>query len=599
MSLLSRFGGFLTLGKDVNKVQGDDLQQAEGIVSSLLPELTIDTPDKELLKLKKQWTKAWERDQGVLHQKQKDVERYWRGRQRDGFFDNDDSVGLITDQSGLGFTHAKVDNLIFEALETFLPQATRKNPEPIVTTDETPEGKELADKVRKMLISLSDTLVFKLKLKSVVRNWALYYLGVVKVGWDFIENEITMVVLRPQKFILDPHATITEKGVYTGEYIGEFRQDTAEKLIERFPKKEDFIKRFVDDNLGTKIQYVEWWANNGRILFWTLKDEILNKTLNPHWNYEDERTVTDEFGVESVESFTPDNHFRTPQIPYTFLSVFNLGKRPYDETSLIEQNLGNQDLITKRYRQIDRNVDGMNGGWAISGEKSGITKEQAASAIRAFREGRGVWIPQGSVQDAVQNITGQGLPADVFNNLQDGRNQLRNIFGVSGSTPEGTKQEQTVRGKIIVAQQDQSRIGGGVSEYLEQFSDRVYNWFVQLMYVYYDEEHIGSVIGKANAMETVRLRNEDLDRQLIVSVKEGSMIPKDPLTQANQAIDLATAGLISPLTLHERLDDPNPKETVKELVEFQVNPQAAIGEEQTPQPQGAPQEQLPVNLPPI
>jgi len=357
MSLLSRFGGFLTLGQDVNKVQGDELGKAEGIVSQLLPELTITTKDEDLIKLKKQWTKAWERDQAVLHHKQKDGERYWLGGQSDGFFDNDDSIQGIISDGGVGNTHAKIDNLIFEALETFLPQATRQKPEPVVTADETDEGKALADKVRKMLISLSDTLVFKLKLKSVVRNWALYYLGVVKVGWDFTEDEITMVVLRPQKFILDPNASITEKGVYTGEYLGEFRQDTAKKLIERFPQKKEFITRFVNDNLGTKIKYIEWWADNGRILFWTLKDEVLNKTLNPHWNYEEDRTVTDENGVETVESFTQGNHFKTPQIPYTFLSVFNLGKKPYDETSLIEQNLGNQDKITKRYRQIDRNVD--------------------------------------------------------------------------------------------------------------------------------------------------------------------------------------------------------------------------------------------------
>lgn len=579
MSLLNRFGGFFSLGKDINKVQGDELNKAEGVISDLLPELTIDTADKDLIKLKKQWIRGWERDQTILHRKQKDSERYWLGRQKDGFFDNDDGAhGLISSQTG--HDHAKIDNIIFEALETFLPQATKKNPEPIVTADETPEGKNLADNVRKMLISLSDTLVFKLKLKSVVRNWSLYYLGIVKVGWDFIEDEITMVVLRPQKFIMDPNATITEKGVYTGEYLGEFRQDTATKLIERFPAKKEFITKFVNDQLGTKIQYIEWWANNGRILFWTLKDEVLSKTLNPHWNYDEERTVIDDDGLETTESFTQDNHFKTPQFPYTFLSVFNLGKKPYDETSLIEQNLGNQDLITKRYRQIDRNIDGLNGGWAISGERSGITKEQAASAIRAFREGRGVWIPQGSVRDAVERIQGTGLPNDVFNNLQDGRNQLRNIFGVSGSTAEGSKQEQTVRGKIIVAQQDQSRIGGGVSEYLEQFSDRVFNWFVQLMYVYYDEDHIGSVLGKANARETVTLRNTDLDRQLIVSVKEGSMIPKDPLTQANQAIDLAEAGMIAPITLHERLDDPNPRETVKQLVEFQTNPQGILEEEQ-------------------
>lgn len=596
MALFERFGGFFTLGADINKVDGKELQKAEGIISSLTPELSLETSDEVLIKLKKQWIKGWEGTQRTLHVKQKDAESYWKGKQHDSFFRDDGNVLTGEDDSP---NHAKIDNVIFEALETFLPQATRMNPEPIVVTDNSEEGRELADKVRKMLIYLADIRQFRLKIKNMVRQWALYYLGVIKVGWDFVEEEITMVVVRPQKLILDPDATIDERGVYLGSYIGEFRQDRAKQLITRFPDKKEFITKFVQGKLGTKLQYIEWWAddeeNGGQILFWTLRDEVLGKVRNPHWNYPEEREVTDGFGAVTTESFTPTNHFRTPQFPYTFLSVFNLGKKPFDETSLIEQNLGNQDKITKRYRQIDINVDGMNGGWAISGELSGITQEQAASAIQAFRDGRGVWIPQGNVANAVQRMVGSGLPTDVFTDLQDARNQLRNIFGVSGSSPEGTKQEQTVRGKIIVAQQDQSRIGGGVSEFIAQVADRVYNQFVQFMYVYYDEEHIASIIGRGSSFETVNIRNSDLNRKLTVSVKEGSMIPKDPLTQANQAIDLASAGLIAPLTLHERLDDPNPEETTRELVKFQTNPAGILQPEQQAPPQ-QPTEELPINI---
>jgi len=105
--------------------------------------------------------------------------------------------------------------------------------------------------------------------------------------------------------------------------------------------------------------------------------------------------------------------------------------------------------------------------------------------------------------------------------------------------------------------------------------------------VYYDEPHIASIIGSENTFETVQIRNTDLNRKLTVSVKEGSMIPKDPLTVANQAIDLFAAGAIDPITLHERLDDPNPRETVKKLVEFQTNPQGLFPEVSQQQPGAA------------
>lgn len=603
-----RFAGFFTLGKDINKADGEkELRSAEGIISDLMPELKVDTADEDLIKQKKKWMQKWEGCATKLLKRQRTAEDYWKGKQRASIFDGSDNVttsGGLGQAGGFGdadLQHPLHDNLIFESLETFLPQATRRSPDPIVRGPDTPEARQLADKVRNMLVYLADILQVRLKLKSVVRNWALYFLGAAKVGWDFEENEVTLTPLRPQKFILDPDATITEKGVYTGEYLGEWKKDTASTLIERFPAKKEFITKFVQDKLGTKLQYVEWWANKGEILFWTLKDEVLDKTRNPHWNYPTQEEDVDDFGEVSIREVQPLNHFRTPQIPYVFLSVFNLGMQPFDETSLIEQNLAHQDLINRRYRQIDTNINGMNGGWAISGQLSGITKEQAAGAIEAFREGRGVWIPQGSVSNAVQRIQGSGLPTDVFNQLQDGRNELRGIFGVTGSTPQGIAQEQTVRGKIIVAQQDQSRIGGGVGEYIEQFMDRVYNMFYQFMTVYYTEEHMATIIGRANVQETISLIKDEMDEQLVISVKEGSMIPKDPLTQANQAIDLFSAGAISPLTLHERLDDPDPQETVRELVEFQQNPQGAVGAQQ-PVPQEMPQETLqpiPTQIPQI
>jgi hypothetical protein len=126
---------------------------------------------------------------------------------------------------------------------------------------------------------------------------------------------------------------------------------------------------------------------------------------------------------------------------------------------------------------------------------------------------------------------------------------------------------------MIVREQDSSRIGGGISEYLEQFADQVFNHMVQMFYVHYDEKHIGSIIGKDGASEFVELINSDLDRKLMVSVKEGSMIPKDALTKANQATDLSSAGLMDPITLYDKLDYPNPFETAERLFLYKNAPQ--------------------------
>src|SRR6185503_12476817 len=104
---------------------------------------------------------------------------------------------------------------------------------------------------------------------------------------------------------------------------------------------------------------------------------------------------------------------------------------------------------------------------------------------------------------------------------------------------------------------DESRIGL-ISEYLEQVADEIFNWYVQLMYVYYDEPHTIAVLGQQMATQYFTLSQQDFIGNLTVSVKEGSLIPKDSLTKRNEAIELWGAGAIDPITLFERLEDPNP-----------------------------------------
>lgn len=558
MSSLS--DGFFSLFKDFNKFDTQETKDTEeGVVSELLEELELSMTDSELIALKKKWEQKWEPYNVDIVKQQDENEAYWKGQQHQG-----------TDTAGVN--RPLTDNLIFESIETYLPLATKNPPEPMVLSDNTDEGNELADTVQKMLVHQSDRLRLKLKMKRVARFWALYLLGVVKLGWDYAQNDIAITVPRPQKLILDPDATINDDMEYTGDYIGEYREDSVDTLIKRFPKKKDFLENEVDGNLATKIQYIEWWTNE--YVFWTLHKEVLGKSKNPHWNYPQKQKSVDANGVQTEPEVQGKNFFKTPKKPYVFLSVFNLGKHPHDDTGLIRQNLSKQDVINKRQRQIDKNVDWMNGGWAISGAKSGLTRDQASSAIEAARRGGGLWIPEGDVKEAIQRLTGQGLPGDVYNNLEDLRQETRNSFGTRGSTPEGTENEKTVRGKLITRGQDGDRIGGGVSEYLEQFAEQVFNWMVQLMYVYYDQPHTAAIVGEAKAQEYFQLSNAQLGPELTITVKEGSLIPKDSLTKANQAIDLAEAGLMDPLTLYTRMDDANPKEVAGRTMLYKADPMA-------------------------
>ena len=541
-----------SLGADINKQKGETAPETkQGVVSDKLPELTLEMADEEIIKLTTKWEKSW-KDSAKKAEWEKQIEeneKYWLGQQ----FDKPQA-----DKS-----RAMVDNLIFESLETFLPQATRRNPEPLVTLDATidttPQYEAFVQKTKNRLADLADKNKIRLKLKKAARHWAIYQLGVAKFGWNLDRDIPTVKILRPQRVILDPDSTIDEDG-YTGERIGEYRKLTASKILSLIGDKApeagseegpSSARRAIDevakDNLATEVQFQEWWTPT--YMCWVLGKTVLLKKKNPHWNYDMPavETQVDIYGNEmpGTEEQLGHNHFSSPDMPYSFLTVFNLGDQPMDKTSLISQNLANQDLINKRNRQITKNADGMNGGVVVSLARSGLTATQAKNVTEALRKGGVIVIPDGSPREAIDRYPAPALPPDIYNQLADTRARLRDIFGVKGSSQAGLEGEDTVRGKIISRGLDTDRIGGGVTEYLEQFADDIYNWFLQLLYVY--------DTGFQFVPETV-------PPKIIVSVKEGSLLPKDSTTIANQALELAKLNRISTLDLFKRLEYPNPEE---------------------------------------
>lgn len=552
MGLLS---GFFSLGRNINKTKNDTDNQVEGVISDLLPELKLNMTDDELISLSTTWQNSWNKELDELKKRRENNKNYWLGKH------------YSTVENAINDGKPLADNLIFESLESFLPVATKQNPEPVVTADNSQPGQDLSGKVQKMLIYQADTQKLKLKIKGAVRHWAINLVGVIKVGWSERKNDMDTKVIKPQDLILDPDATIDEDG-YTGEFIGHYREDSAGTLIKKFSKKKDVITKQVDNKMGTKLRYVEWWTSE--YTFWRLGNEILDKIKNPHWNYDSEKDVTDETGAVSKEPVKGQNHFPAPAMPFIFLSVYNLGEKPFDITSIIEQNISLQDLINKRLKQIDKNADKTNGAIAVGGQ---LTEEQAKKVSEAVRKGGTIYVPTvTNINEAVATLQVAALPSYIYQSLIDYRSELRNIFGTRGLTSQGVAQEKTVRGKIISSGMDSDRVGGGISEYIEQFADSIFNWMVQLIYVYYDEEHAGAIIGKDRATEYVSLKNSDINRKLLVSVKSGSMIPRDSMSKRNEAVDLWGAGALDPITLFDRLEFADPKEAAIKLFLWKTAP---------------------------
>jgi len=142
------------------------------------------------------------------------------------------------------------------------------------------------------------------------------------------------------------------------------------------------------------------------------------------------------------------------------------GNKELDDTSLIEQNIPNQDLVLQRIKQINKNLNVSNNSLALSAENfNNETAKQAADAVEA---GQPILVPRGkSIREAIERLPATNLPSDAFNQLQDMTNRLRSIYGTLGISGAGGVAEKTVRGQILNQQQDNSRIGGGIGDALD------------------------------------------------------------------------------------------------------------------------------------
>lgn len=533
----------------LNKIDGA-ISDGEGVLGELEDELTLKLSDDELLLLAKKWEGNYRTYEAKIKTRQEANKAYYLGKQTQG----SPVVGDVSIAA----------NLIFEAEETFLPAALSKNPEPVVWSDNTAEGTKISSDVKTMLQYHADTLVLRRKLTLMTRHWSIYFLGCMKHGWDGRVNDITSDVVDPQSLILDPEGCIDSYGDYDGEYIGQRKTCTAQKLVGLFPKHKAYITIGVDGKMGTEVAYTEWWSDE--YCFYTYKEVVLEKNNNPHYNYDKMVDGLDPTGEIVKTEQKGRNHFARPKKPYTFLAVFTLGEQPHDITGLIEQNIPNQNKITKRETQIDKNLDVSNNSIALNGLH--YNEETAKQAATAMQKGNPILDPSGNPNEGIIRFPAPAIPDSVFKALEINKQDLRSIFGTEGISSQPPNENSTARGMILNQQFDNTRIGGGIGDALEQVADNIFNWWVQLYYVYYDEPHFAAIMGQMKAVEYIELSAMDLanTRRIVVSVAADSMKPHDEITEMNQAMSLWQAGALDPKTLLTMLNVPDPQTTAESTV---------------------------------
>lgn len=518
----------------------------EGIESDYQDELELPMSDEELLSLRDQYESASDGYYPKVKNRQQRNKLYLKGKQRN-FTSQEDRVVS--------------KNLLFEATATFVPASLAENPEPVVFSDNTNEGKAASNDLKTMLQYHADILGLRQKLGIMVWQWGEYFIGAMKLGWKPLSDpltgedigDITAELRKPQNLVLDPDGYVDEFGDFQG-WIGDRIEKEASWFIEKFPKHTTYLTLKVNGKLGTKIIATEWW--NDDYCFTTFQDVVLDKHKNEFFNYDDGKP----------------NHFAAPKKPYIFFSVFSLQEEPYDFTNLIEQNISNQDRINDRDDQITKNLASGNNAVAISGQS--FTAETAEQAVQTFYQEGFLLIPDGNM-DGVKRIPASTLPSGIMEAQESDMNSLRQIYGTSGLIPSNNPDE-AVRNNILDTEHDSSRIGGGVGDRLEITAKNFFNWCTQLYCVFYDVPHYGAVMGNAAAVEYVQMLASNMHRKFVVSVSPNSMKPKDETAQMQQAMQLAKDGWLDPINLFKALNDPDPVNTAKMVTLFRVDPMAYL-----------------------
>lgn len=536
------------VGSKLNKRPDGTTLNDEGVESEKIDVLELSLNDDELIQLSKKWETQYAPYEGKIKLKQQSMRAYYLGMQEAG--------------SPKANTYAIpiADNLIFEAVETFVPAALTKNPEPVVFTDDTTEGQAVSDSVKTVLQYHADTLNLRGQCTMVIRKWLVDLLGVMKHGWNEELSDIWDEVRDAKDFIFDTEGYVDMSGDFIG-YLGERITVSAERLVELFPKHKEYITIQVDAKMGTRVTYTEWW--NDDYTFTTFKGRVLDKSRNPNYNY----------GENAL------NHFGKPKKPYTFFSVFSFADQPHDVTGLIEQNIANQKVVSRRSEQIDYNLSRQNNSDIFSANN--WTQETAKQAASALKAGHPVIVPAGGpIDDSIKRLQAQGIDAGFFNDLQARKQALRMSFGTEGITAQAPEKDELATGMLLNKEHDTSRISGGIGDALERFVKAIFNQHVQFYYVYYDQPHYGMILGQMKAVQYKTLEMKDFEdsngepRRLVVSVSPDSMKPHDELTEMNQAMALWQQGAIDPKTLLIRVKFPDPDKVAEQAILWRLDPMA-------------------------
>lgn len=504
---------------------------------------TFDDDKEKLEETFTQWLKTSRTYHDELERRQKVASEYYKGNQTEL-----ESLDQHEDKT--------VENRIFEGIETIVPIATA-NPHKFLvlpgSDDET--AKQRATNLQKVLSRLYETLNIQERLEFATRAMLKQRLGVLKVVWSEDKDDVDVIEIDSKRVYVPKVRAKPDDLPYVIE-----EQDYSKKEMEDYFPDVD-LDELAYTNVEGRNEYkvYEVWTNE--LVAWFNNGKLLEKKASPMFDFEGEEEEYRTVKGKKKTKLRFYNHLDRPTKPYVFFVLFGNAEEPFGPVSLVDIAIPLQDAINTQKRQIIDNLKTMGNGQvyidseAMSQEESENITSEPGLVIR----GEGV-----ASRGAIKREPGVQLPTAHFANLTHTEQVFDNIMGVHAST-RGAGEAKTLGQDMISRQQDYTRIDL-VTRVLNRGVDRIANLLVQLMKMYYTEDHIVKVVGEKEASEFIRLNRSQIDDQIEIVVKSGETLPMDKVSLRTEAVQLWQLGAISPRLLYERLEIPHPEKAEQDLL---------------------------------
>lgn len=431
--------------------------------------------------------------------------------------------------------------------------------------------------------------------RVATRNLLLKRIGYIKPRWDpnaGKNGDIVPELVPPEDVVVDQDARWGDVPRFQAQKI---RNKTAEELLAMFPE-DDFpgatqaIAKAIGANrfdskgnrvlyksmLGRKCNIWEIWFRywdtdkqnygSGLAFIDENRQNVFAKTRNPNWNYDDESK-----GKAS-------NLLDYPMPPFIPINYLNDGTSYIDLTSMAEQSEALQRVLDRRGFQIMENAEQAGSGLVFNTEM--ITKQDIAKLTGSPDERVGV---KGDVRAAMSRIPTPLLPNYVIEDKLDARNEIKDVYAVHDQTIGKPTGSNTLGQDQMQQAQDYTRMDD-IARAIERSVAYYYRYVAQMMKVYYTEDHWFMVTGEDGQFDHVMMRHDLIDDGTDISVEAGSTLPINKTKQTKFVQDLATIGMIDPLTVFEVGSGgvlPSPKTMLERFVTWKTNPTAFISSAQT------------------